>query len=56
MHASVPYAHAQHALKAPFQIWNFYDYAEHTPKKLMRVFAQGMHQFLTRMLSERISS
>ncbi len=36
---SVPYAHAQHALKRPppFQIWNFYAYAEHTRKKLMRM-------------------
>ncbi len=34
---SVPYAHAQHALKGPFQIWNFYAYAEHTRKKLMRM-------------------
>ncbi len=50
--ASVPYTHAHHALKGPFQIWNFYAYAEHTRKKLMR----GTHQFLTRMLSERISS
>jgi hypothetical protein len=33
--ASVPYAHAQHALKGPFRIWNFYAYAEHTRKKLM---------------------
>jgi hypothetical protein len=37
VHASVPYAHAQHALKEAFQIWNFYAYAEHTHKKLMRM-------------------
>jgi hypothetical protein len=35
--ASVPYVHAQHSLKGPFQIWNFYAYAEHTRKKLMHM-------------------
>jgi hypothetical protein len=33
VHTSVPYANAQHALKRPFQIWNFYAYAEQTHKK-----------------------
>jgi hypothetical protein len=82
---------AQHALKGPFQIWNFYAYAEHTCKKLMRMlryasvpgpyapsswcicsaffkgtalcarlvpyaYTQGTQQFLTHMLSPRISS
>jgi hypothetical protein len=40
VHASVPYAHAQHLLKGPFQIWNFYIYAEHTRKKPMRMHFQ----------------
>jgi len=35
VHPLVPSAHAQHGLKGPLQIWNFYAYAEHTPKKLM---------------------
>jgi hypothetical protein len=65
VHASVPYAHAQHALKGPFKIWNFYAYAEDTGKKLMLClgyasvpdsYAQQTHQFLTRMLRVRISS
>ncbi len=64
--ASVPYVHAQHALKGPFQIWNFYAYAE--LMRILRVciiswlvclanasvpdpYAQGAHQFLMRMLS-----
>ncbi len=37
VHASVPYAHDQHVLKGPFQIWNFYAYAEHTGKKRMHM-------------------
>jgi hypothetical protein len=62
---SVPYMHAQHVLKGPLQIWNFYAYAEHTRKKLMRMLrvrivpnpcAQVMHQFLTHMHRVRISS
>jgi hypothetical protein len=32
---AVPYAHDQHVLKGPFQIWNFYAYDEHTRKKLI---------------------
>jgi hypothetical protein len=40
MHASVPYAHAQHVLKGPFKIWNFYTDAEHTRKKPMRMHFQ----------------
>jgi hypothetical protein len=59
--ASVPYVHAQHALKGPFQIWNFYAYAEHTHKcvcsgyaSVPDSYAQRTHQFLTRMLSVRI--
>jgi hypothetical protein len=39
VHASVPYAYvlliAQHGLKKPFQIWNFYAYPEPICKKLM---------------------
>ncbi len=37
VHESVPYAHAQQVLKGPFQIWNFYAYAKHTRKELMRM-------------------
>jgi hypothetical protein len=45
-----PDVHAQHVLKGPFQMWNFYAYAEHTRKKLKPMYTQGTHQFLTRML------
>ncbi len=38
VHASVPYGYAQHGLKEPFQIWNFYAYSEHTHKKLVLMF------------------
>jgi hypothetical protein len=66
VHASVPYAHSQHALKGPCQIRNFYAFAEHT-RKVTDAYAQGMypfltlyaqdtHQFLTHMLRVRISS
>jgi hypothetical protein len=34
---SVPYTHAQHGLKGPFQFCNFYAYAQHTRKKLIRM-------------------
>ncbi len=37
VHASVPYAHDERVLKGPFQICNFYSYAEHTQKKLMHM-------------------
>jgi hypothetical protein len=45
-HASVPYVHAQHALKGPFQIWNFYAYAEHASKKLMRMLRVRISSWL----------
>jgi hypothetical protein len=48
VHASVPYEHDQHVLKGPFQIWNFYAYAEHWHD----LYAQGTHQIMMRMLSE----
>jgi hypothetical protein len=35
VYASVPQPHDQHVLEEPFQIWNFYIYAEHTHKKVM---------------------
>ncbi len=35
VHASVPYAYAQHVYKGPFQVWNCYAYAEHTRKELI---------------------
>ncbi len=41
---SVPYAHAQHVLKGPFQIWNFYTYAEHTRKKPVRMLFQHIRK------------
>jgi hypothetical protein len=44
VHAAVPYANVQHVLKGPFQIWNFYPYAEND------AFAQGTHQFVMSML------
>ncbi len=95
VHASVPDAHAhQHVLKGPFQIYNFYAYAEHMHKNLMlmlrvcissypnagyvsvpdayaqhilkglrsvhalvpKTYAQCTHQFLTHLLSVRVSS
>ncbi len=34
-HASVPNAHAR--FEGPYQIWNFYAYAGHMHKKLMRM-------------------
>jgi hypothetical protein len=51
--ASVPDAYAQHALhflthmlsmncRDLFQIWNFYAYAEHTRKKLVRMLSIGV--------------
>jgi hypothetical protein len=40
-------ARAQHVLKGPFQIWNFYAFD---------AFAQDTHQLRMRMLSKRISS
>jgi hypothetical protein len=46
VHASVPYAHAQHALKEPFQTWNFYAYDEHTRKKLMRMLRVRISSWL----------
>jgi hypothetical protein len=47
--ASVPYVHAQHALKGPFQIWNFY--AHQGPFQIWNFYA---HPFLTRLLNVRI--
>ncbi len=44
--ASVPYAHARHALKGPFQIWNFYANAEHSRKKLMRMLRVHISSWL----------
>jgi len=57
---SVPYVYDQHVLKGPFQICNFYAYAEPTHKNLMLMlkvcissypYAHGTYQFLMCMLS-----
>jgi hypothetical protein len=41
VHASVPdqYAHCSAWFEDLFQIWNFYAYAEHTRKELMRTLS-----------------
>ncbi len=52
VHAPVPYAHAQHALNALFKygiLRLYWAYAWETD-----AYAQGTHQFLTRMLRVRI--
>ncbi len=53
--APVPYVYAQHGLYGPLSNLEFlclcWAYASETD-----AYAQGTHQFLTRMLSERISS
>jgi hypothetical protein len=55
VHASDPYAHAQHVLKGgPFQIWNFYLMLSIRVRNWC--ICSGTHQFLTRMLSAHISS
>jgi hypothetical protein len=63
-YASVPFTDAQHGLKGPFQIWNFYAYAEHICKELMCMLSncigslpvfQCMHQIRMCMLRLGIS-
>jgi hypothetical protein len=45
---SLIFSGLQHVLEGPFQIWNFYAYAEHGHD----LYAQDTHQFMMRMLSE----
>jgi hypothetical protein len=63
-YASVPFTDAQHGLKGPFQIWNFYAYAEHICKELMCMLSncisslpvfECMHQIRMCMLRLDIS-
>ncbi len=46
------YAHDQHVLKGPFQIRNFYAYAEHTRKKLMRMLRVRISSTLSEKLDQ----
>ncbi len=65
VHVPVPYAQDHHVLKGPFQIWNFYAYAEHTHMLWVRInswclcsanasvldrYAQSTHKLLMCML------